>query len=111
MEEVLFALQQAHGAQGNEVSNWVVLSMLAVGVAVAGALVMYREHVRVHARSALVFLDEVRVEIKKVTWPDREQLKNATLVIMAFVAIVALLIGILDIALQFLVVTLPGRLS
>ncbi|MDO8666400.1 MAG: preprotein translocase subunit SecE [Gemmatimonadales bacterium] len=92
-------------------SNWVVLSMLAVGVAVAGALVMYREHVRVHARSALVFLDEVRGEIKKVTWPDRLQLKNATLVILAFVAIVALLIGILDIALQFLVVTLPGRLS
>jgi preprotein translocase subunit SecE len=93
------------------VSNWVVLSVLAVGVALAGALVIYREHVRVGARSTLVFLDEVRAEVKKVTWPDREQLKNATLVILAFVAIVALLIGALDIVLQWLVVTLPGRLS
>ena len=92
-------------------SNWLTLAILGAGVAIAGALVVWRERVRVGARASVVFLDEVRGEIKKVTWPDRLQLKNATLVILAFVAIVALLIGILDIALQFLVVTLPGRLS
>ncbi|MDP3774132.1 MAG: preprotein translocase subunit SecE [Gemmatimonadales bacterium] len=92
-------------------SNWLTLAILVAAVAFAGALMVWRERVRVGARASVVFLDEVRGEIKKVTWPDRLQLKNATLVILAFVAIVALLIGILDIALQFLVVTLPGRLS
>jgi preprotein translocase subunit SecE len=111
MEEVLFALQQAHGTQGDEVSSWLALAIGVAAVAAAAALVVWREQVRAGARSSLVFLDEVRGEVKKVTWPDRLQLKNATLVILAFVAIVALLIGALDIVLQWLVVTLPGRLS
>src|SRR3972149_2735279 len=35
-------------------------------------------------------------ELKKVTWPDYPQLKNATLVIIVFVAIVALIIMAMD---------------
>ncbi|MBX6364353.1 MAG: preprotein translocase subunit SecE [Gemmatimonadetes bacterium] len=37
-------------------------------------------------------------EIKKVTWPDWPQLKNATLVIIVFVLIVAVIIWIMDLA-------------
>ena len=42
------------------------------------------------------FAVEVRDEINKVTWPDREQLRESTVVIVAFVAIVALLIFLMD---------------
>lgn len=39
---------------------------------------------------------EVIDELKKVTWPDWPQLKNATVVIIVFVLFVALVIGLLD---------------
>lgn len=42
------------------------------------------------------FFVEVSDEIKKVTWPDREQLRESTVVIVAFVAIVASLIFLMD---------------
>jgi preprotein translocase subunit SecE len=42
------------------------------------------------------FTTEMVDEIKKVTWPDWAQLKNATLVIIVFVLIVALVIWLMD---------------
>jgi preprotein translocase subunit SecE len=42
------------------------------------------------------FTSEVVEELKKVTWPDRDQLKNATLVMLVFVFIVAVIIWIMD---------------
>ena len=46
------------------------------------------------------FVAEVVDELKKVTWPDFTQLKNATLVIIVFVIIVALVIWIMDISVR-----------
>lgn len=43
-------------------------------------------------RGARDFLDDVREELAKVTWPDRAQLKNSTAVILVFVVVVTLLI-------------------
>ena len=43
-----------------------------------------------------VFLEESWTELQRVTWPDYEQLKNATLVIIAFSAVVGLIIWIMD---------------
>jgi preprotein translocase subunit SecE len=42
------------------------------------------------------FVSEVTEELKKVTWPDASQLKNATLVIIVFVFIVAAIIWVMD---------------
>jgi preprotein translocase subunit SecE len=42
------------------------------------------------------FVSEVTDEMKKVTWPDRTQLKNATLVIIVFVFIVSAIIWVMD---------------
>jgi len=44
-----------------------------------------------------VFLEEAWTELQRVTWPDYEQLKNATLVIIAFSAVVGLIIWIMDV--------------
>ena len=42
------------------------------------------------------FLTDVRDEVRKVTWPDWPQLKNATGVIIVFMLILALLIFGID---------------
>ncbi len=47
---------------------------------------------------ARAFGAEVVDELKKVTWPDWPQLKNATFVILVFVVIVALIIWGMDLA-------------
>ena len=49
-------------------------------------------------RSAAGFLEDVRDELQKVTWPDWPQLKNSTYVIIVFVVVVALLIFVMDFA-------------
>lgn len=43
------------------------------------------------------FLEESWAELHRVTWPDWPQLKNATLVVIAFCALVAVIIWIMDI--------------
>jgi len=85
-------------------------ALAVVLVVIAAALVVWRERVSVQAREFVQFLQEVRGEVLKITWPDKLQLRNATLVILGFVTFVALLIGAMDLILQWLVVTLPSKL-
>ncbi len=42
------------------------------------------------------FVQECVGELQKVTWPDYEQLKNATLVVIAFSILIAGIIWIMD---------------
>jgi preprotein translocase subunit SecE len=46
------------------------------------------------------YIDEVVEELKKVTWPDWPQLKNATLVILVFVLIVSVIIWVMDLGVR-----------
>jgi len=46
------------------------------------------------------FVNEVVDELKKVTWPDWPQLKNATFVILIFVMIVAGIIWVMDLGVR-----------
>jgi preprotein translocase subunit SecE len=50
--------------------------------------------------SAREFLGDVKEQVQKITWPDQEQLKSSTGVILAFVAIVAVIIFGMDIAVR-----------
>ncbi|HQU34427.1 MAG TPA: preprotein translocase subunit SecE, partial [Thermoanaerobaculaceae bacterium] len=52
-----------------------------------------------------VFVGQVQAEVKKVTWPDRQQLKSMTGVIILFVIVVAILIGLMDVILQLIFTT------
>jgi preprotein translocase subunit SecE len=47
-------------------------------------------------RSTQKFVEEVQVEMRRVTWPDRDQLRSATGVILVFVIILAVIIGAMD---------------
>ena len=50
------------------------------------------------------FLSDVRAEMRKVTWPDRVQLRQATIAIIIFVLVVGAIIGLMDLMLQGVVV-------
>ena len=86
------------------------MSALGIGgvvfvIAVMAAMVVWREQVKAAAHATAVFVGEVNSEVRKVTWPDRQQLKNATGVIILFVVIVAILIGVMDLVLQAIFTT------
>ena len=58
------------------------------------------------------FYDEVMVEMRKVTWPDRPQTVDATWRIIVFVLFIGLLIWIMDLILQGVLVRgLPALFS
>ncbi len=44
------------------------------------------------------FIEECWEELSKVTWPDREQLRSATLVVILFVFLISAVIWIMDVA-------------
>jgi preprotein translocase subunit SecE len=50
------------------------------------------------------FVREARHEMRKVTWPDKAQLRSATLAIIAFVLLVGAVIWVMDIILQAVLV-------
>ncbi len=44
------------------------------------------------------FIEECWEELSKVTWPDQEQLRSATLVVILFVFLISAVIWIMDVA-------------
>ena len=73
--------------------SWFFLVILGILVAVG---VVYRERVARWAEKASVFLREVRVEMQKVVWPSKEDVKGATFVVLVSVAILTVAIGLED---------------
>ncbi|OQY04508.1 MAG: preprotein translocase subunit SecE [Desulfobacteraceae bacterium 4572_123] len=57
---------------------------------------------------AVQFLREVKVELKKVTWPSRKQTIGSTLVVIVLVMIISLFLGVVDIGLSGLVRVVLG---
>ena len=51
----------------------------------------------------LQFLREVKIELKKVTWPSRKQAVGSTVVVIILVIIISLFLGVVDIGLSSLV--------
>jgi len=52
------------------------------------------------ARGVVAFYHAVMAEMKKVTWPEVPDVRRATVAILIFVILLALLIYIMDVALQ-----------
>ena len=49
------------------------------------------------------FLREVKVELKKVTWPSRKQTLGSTAVVIALVMIISLFLGVVDFGISNLI--------
>jgi len=45
---------------------------------------------------AIEFLTEVKVEVKKVTWPSRKEAMGGTAVVVVVVFLISLFLGIVD---------------
>lgn len=54
------------------------------------------------------FFREVNIELKKVSWPTRQQTISATMVVIVLTFIVAFFLGIVDVVLVRLVGTIMG---
>lgn len=54
------------------------------------------------------FLEESSGELRKVTWPDYPQLKNATLVVLFFVFLVSAIIWLMDVTVRTVVQAIMG---
>ena len=52
---------------------------------------------------SLQFLREVKVELKKVTWPSRKQTFGSTVVVIILTIIISLFLGVVDICLSSIV--------
>ena len=47
------------------------------------------------------YIKDVRVEMSKVSWPTRQELRESTLVVIVMVIVISIFIGIVDRALSF----------
>ncbi len=59
-------------------------------------------------RETRTFIEESWGELQKVTWPDRDQLQNATLVVIAFTIVISLVIWMMDGAVRFILNQILG---
>jgi preprotein translocase subunit SecE len=57
-------------------------------------------------RAAVDFYNDVVAEMRKVTWPDRPQVRQATIAIIIFVLLIGLVIFFLDLVLQGVLIRL-----
>lgn len=55
-------------------------------------------------RELITFYNEVIVEMRKVVWPDRAQLKDMTIKIIIFVLFIGAVIAIIDMVFQAILV-------
>jgi preprotein translocase subunit SecE len=58
---------------------------------------------RKYVDATIQFLREVRVELRKVTWPSRKQTIGSTVVVIILVLLISAFLGIVDMGLQGLI--------
>ena len=54
------------------------------------------------------FIEECWDELSKVTWPDRDQLKSATMVVIAFVILISAIIWMMDVVARWIIGLIMG---
>ncbi len=59
---------------------------------------------------AVQYYRDVVVEMKKVTWPDKDQIRQMTIQITIFVLVIGAVIALMDVVLQAALIRLPTSL-
>ena len=54
------------------------------------------------------FLSEVKSELKKVTWPSRDEVKGSTMVVIVLTFLLAFYVGVVDFLLSKIITFLIG---
>jgi len=60
------------------------------------------------AKDTQTFLEECWAELLKVTWPDADQLRSATIVVIIFTIIISAIIWGMDLIASWLIRTVMG---
>ena len=60
------------------------------------------------AKATKGFIEECWVELQKVTWPDIEQLRSATIVVLAFTLAVSAIIWLMDKSVSWIIRGIMG---
>ncbi len=55
-----------------------------------------------------VFIEECWIELQKVTWPDWDQLRNATIVVLIFTIAVSAIIWLMDQTVSWIIDVIMG---
>ena len=83
--------------------------VLVVIAALAAALMVWRRPVLAFAQRTGAFTQDVRGEVRKITWPTWDDLRRSTIVISAIVLVIGLLIGVMDKLFSVILIQLLGR--
>ncbi len=81
----------------NDLPAWQRLLMLIGGIVLGGAVGWFTRS----GHSLREFLSEAVFELRKVVWPTRQETIQTTLVIMVVVLILSLLLGLIDLFLNW----------
>ena len=60
------------------------------------------------AKETQTFIEECWVELQKVTWPDADQLRSATIVVIIFTIIISAIIWVMDLTASWFIRTIMG---
>lgn len=52
------------------------------------------------------YVEAARAELRKVTWPTLKETRKATLAVLGFVAVMAVILGLIDLGLSSLIKTI-----
>lgn len=83
--------------------QWFFLSLLVLVVVL---MIVYRAKVQAGGSRLAEFVREVKLEMRKVSWPSRQEVIGNTIVVLVTVAVLSVLIGIEDAVLMRAVQTL-----
>ncbi|MBQ9405499.1 MAG: preprotein translocase subunit SecE [Desulfovibrio sp.] len=51
----------------------------------------------------LRYVEDARAELRKVTWPTLQETRKATLAVLGFIAVMAVILGLVDLGLSTLI--------
>lgn len=59
-------------------------------------------------KATRTFIEECYVELQKVTWPDQDQLRSATVVVLLFTIVVSFIIWLMDKSASWVIQSVMG---
>jgi preprotein translocase subunit SecE len=79
--------------------GWIILAAILVGLTLQTQF----------GKSSWIFIKESRMEMRKVTWPTRQETVQTTLVVVAMIVLMALILWGIDSLLLWVIGTLTGH--
>ena len=89
--------------------DWVLVVGAVVALVIVSVLVVWRQPVFVFAQRSAGFLQQVRGEVHKISWPSKDDLRKFTIIVTILVIILGIIIGIMDALFSKILIDWFGR--